>query len=143
MAAGRAIALLSYRGAEAYNSTQAETDNNRLQGHKVCSYQRHQGNKLVARFNAYSYYRLTQTLDSHNVGRNRGGIEKALQSIKARTLLVAINSDILFPLSEHEFMHQHIPQSTLKIIDSPFAHDGFLVEADKLNEIILDFYEQF
>jgi homoserine O-acetyltransferase len=140
MAAARAIALLSYRGAAAYNCTQAESDDNRISEHRVCSYQRHQGNKLVARFNAYSYYRLTQMLDSHNIGRGRGSIREALSLIKARTLLTAINSDLLFPVSEHEFMQKHIPNSTLRVISSDFAHDGFLVEADKLNEMILEFY---
>jgi homoserine O-acetyltransferase len=142
MAVARAIALLSYRGAAAYNRTQAESDNERMEKHRVCSYQHHQGKKLVERFNAYSYYRLTQALDSHNIGRARISIESALNSIAARTLLIAISSDLLFPVSEHEFMHQHIPQSTLRIIESDFAHDGFLVEADKLNEMIIQFYEE-
>ncbi|MDR2556810.1 MAG: homoserine O-acetyltransferase [Bacteroidales bacterium] len=142
MATARAIALLSYRGAAAYNCTQVEPDGERMEKHRVCSYQHHQGKKLVDRFNAYSYYRLTQALDSHNVGRGRnGGISGALAQIQARTLLVAISSDLLFPVSEHQFMNKHIPHSTLRIIDSDFAHDGFLVEADKLNKMIMEFYE--
>jgi homoserine O-acetyltransferase len=142
MATARATALLSYRGPQAYNSTQAEPDGERIEKHRVCSYQRYQGKKLVDRFNAYSYYRLTQALDSHNIGRGRdGGVTGALAHIQARTLLIAISSDLLFPVSEHQFMQQHIPHSALHIIDSDFAHDGFLVEADKLNEMILKFYD--
>ncbi|MDR1973916.1 MAG: homoserine O-acetyltransferase [Bacteroidales bacterium] len=140
MAAARAIALLSYRGPVAYNRTQEDPDDSKMENHRVCSYQEHQGEKLVKRFNAYSYYRLTQTLDAHNVSRNRGKMENVLSSITARTLLVAISSDLLFPVGEHELMAKHIHGSTLRVIDSDFAHDGFLVESDKLNDIILEFY---
>jgi len=105
----------------------------------VQSYQHHQGEKLCRRFNAYSYYRLLQAFDSHDVGRGRGGVARALQCIKARTLVVAITSDILFPVEEHEVLTRNIPDVHMEVIDSDFGHDGFLVESDQLNAIIRRF----
>ena len=141
MATARALALLSYRGGKAYNKTQRDTGAEPLFGHRVLSYQRHQGEKLRNRFNAYSYYRLTQAFDSHNVGRGRGGVEAALGRIKAHSLVVAITSDILFPVEEHDLITRNIPDCQFQVIDSDFGHDGFLVESDKLNHIIQKFIQ--
>lgn len=133
----RSIALLSYRGATAYNTTQAEIDEpNKTGDFRAASYQRYQGDKLAARFNAYSYMRLSEAVDSHNVGRMRGGVEKALASIKASVAVVAISSDILFPLADLETLHRHIPNASMHVIDSEFGHDGFLIEYEKLDRII-------
>lgn len=140
MAVARAIALLSYRGGKAYNKTQVDTGHAATCfDHRVQSYQHHQGEKLCRRFNAYSYYRLLQAFDSYDVGRGRGGVERALQRIEARTLVVAITSDILFPVEEHEVLTRNIPDARFEVIDSDFGHDGFLVESDQLNAIIQHF----
>lgn len=69
MEAARAIGLLTYRGSSAYNATQQEHDDpDKTRGFRACSYQRHQGEKLSRRFDAYSYRRITEAFDSHNVG---------------------------------------------------------------------------
>ena len=86
-----------------------------------------------------SYYRLSEAVDSHNIGRNRGGIAKALSAIKAHTLVVAISSDILFPPEAHMPLREHIADVEYHLIESEFGHDGFLVEHEKLNEIITNF----
>lgn len=138
MKAARSIALLSYRGPAAYNQTQTD-DGEEPFRRRVHSYQRHQGEKLAARFNAYSYYRLSQSVDSQNVGRQRGGVEQALAQISANTLVVAINTDVLFPPDEVKRLADGIRQSRFLVINSHFGHDGFLVEANQLNELILNF----
>ena len=137
--AARSIALLSYRNAAAYNKTQHDDDSSKLENHKVVSYQQYQGDKLVKRFNAFSYYAITKAFDTHHVARNRGSIEKALSEIKAKTLLIAISSDILFFPYEMIEMQKHIPNSTFIEIDSLFGHDGFLIETEKLTKIIKQF----
>lgn len=139
MAVARSMALLSYRGPEAYNATQSDPDGERLSGFRATTYQQHQGKKLRCRFNAYCYYRLTEAVDSHNIARGRGGVAEVLGSIKARALVVAISSDILFPPSDHTVMVENIPQVEYRLIDSPFGHDGFLVEYEQLDGIIKDF----
>ena len=142
LAAARSIALLSYRGGKAYNATQGETDGaERLGGYRALSYQRYQGEKLCRRFNAYSYHLLTRALDAHDAGRGRGGLRAALGRVAARTLTVAITSDLLFPPEEMAEMSGMIDGCRMEVIESAFGHDGFLVEADKLNALVKPFIE--
>lgn len=139
LSVARSIALLSYRGAEAYNSTQTDPDGEKLKGHRATTYQQYQGEKLRRRFDARCYYRLTQAVDSHNIARGRGSAEEALRGIRSRALVVAITSDILFPPSDHQVMVENIPSVEYRLIDSPFGHDGFLVEYEQLDRIIKEF----
>lgn len=138
--AARSIALLSYRNSKAYNLTQAENDDTKTNNYRASSYQQYQGEKLVNRFDAYSYFTISKALDSHNVGRNRGGIENALSKITARTLIIGIDSDILFLPEEQELMNRFIKSSELHMIESDFGHDGFLIEYEKIQTIISNFY---
>ena len=141
MAVARSIALISYRGGAAYNATQQEltAPEEASFERRAHSYQQYQGEKLRRRFNAMSYYRLSEAVDSHNIARGRGSIEEALQQIEARTLIVAISSDILFPPEAHDPLRRHIARNSYHLIESEFGHDGFLVEHEKLNRIIDNF----
>lgn len=141
--AARSIALLTYRCSEKYNDTQKESDESKLYDFKADSYQRYQGEKLVNRFNAYSYYCLTRTLDTHNIARNRGNIKEVLSRINTRSLVVGISSDILFPVGEQIFIANNINNCVYKQINTDCGHDGFLIEVDSLKTIIKDFiYEK-
>lgn len=135
--AARAIGMLTYRNYEAFVKTQSDEDN-RVDNFKASSYIHYQGDKLVNRFNAYSYWLLTKTMDSHNVARGRGQMQEVLQQIKARTLVIGISSDILCPVAEQKFLGAAIHGATFVEIDSPFGHDGFLVEGKKIGELIKD-----
>lgn len=140
MAVARSIALISYRGGAAYNATQQEADPTEASfERRAHTYQQYQGEKLRRRFNAMSYYRLSEAVDSHNIARGRGSIAEALGRIEARTLIVAISSDILFPPEAHIPMREHIKENEYHLIESSFGHDGFLVEHEKLNAIIENF----
>lgn len=143
LAAARAIALLSYRSHSAYDQTQADEPQRPFPfRRRVQSYQRYQGKKLTDRFDVYSYVRMCRSADSHDVSRGRGSFPEALARIQVPCLIVAISSDILFPPSYHREMADMIPNSQFKIIDSEFAHDGFLIEHQKLNAIISKFYNE-
>ena len=111
----RSIALISYRTG---------------------SYQRYQGKKLADRFDAYSYYYLAKSVDSNNVGRNRGGCKAALAGIQARTVVIGIDSDCLFPTGEQKFLAENIPGAEYREITSRFGHDGFLLENEQLKAVI-------
>lgn len=137
--AARSIALLSYRNNIAYNSTQPDKFAFDKET-KVISYQNYQGKKLVERFGAYSYFALTKTMDSHDIGRNRGGVEKALKIIKAKTLVLCINTDVLFPLSDAKQMVDNIKGVKLNIVNSDFGHDGFLIETELITQCIKKFH---
>lgn len=139
MKVARAIALLSYRSYKTYQITQ-KNEIDELDNLRSITYQQHQGNKFKNRFNAFSYVSLTYILDSHNVGRYRGSVEDALRSIRAKTLIIGIKTDLLFPIEEQIFMNKYIPNSRLDIIDSIYGHDGFLIETDKIESSIKKFY---
>ncbi len=141
MEAARAIGMLSYRSYEGYNIAQSD-DNNHIDSFKVQSYQRYQGEKLRKRFNALSYLSLSKTMDSHNVGRNRGGISEALKKIKSNTLIVGIQSDLLFPIEEQVQLAAHIPHARLELINSKFGHDGFLIEFDQMLHLLEKFMKR-
>lgn len=132
----RSIALISYRSYEGYNSTQAEQDTDCLFAERAASYQRYQGKKLADRFDAYSYYYLCNAVDSNNAGRGRGGVVKALGSIRANVTVVGIDSDRLFPVEEQQFLASTIPGAGYFQISSKFGHDGFLLEYAQLTEIL-------
>ena len=137
--AARSIALLSYRTAYAYTHSQAEETDEKTGSFRASSYQAYQGDKLVNRFNPWSYYRLTQLSDSHNVGRGRGGVVNALRQVKASTLCIGIKSDILFPVSEQKFVAENVVRGQYSELDSFFGHDGFLIETGKVSAIIKKF----
>jgi homoserine O-acetyltransferase len=137
--AARSIALLSYRSYETYGTSQQEVSNDKTDQFKASSYQNYQGEKLVNRFNAYSYWYLSKAMDSHHVGRNRESVEDALNSIQAKTLVVAITSDILFPPEEQKFLAKHITDARFIEISSFYGHDGFLIETEILTKEIGNF----
>jgi len=128
---------LNYRNYQMYHRTldpKKEKDY-----HGTISYQQYQGEKLANRFTAEAYHILSSVMDSHDVGRERESIENALSNIQAKTLVIGISSDILFPVSEQKFLAAHIPGAQIKIIGSPYGHDGFLTEGKKINKIIKSF----
>ena len=136
MKAARAMALLSYRNYETYHITQARKENDLQKGIRAISYQQYQGEKLAGRFNAYSYYLLSEMMDSQDVGRNRQGIKEALKTIKAKTLVIGIKSDALFPIIEQEYLAETIENAYFQKIDSLYGHDGFLIEGGLMTKAI-------
>lgn len=136
----RTIALLSYRNYEIYQKKQcgitSKTQGNELfeQQSNVESYQKYQGHKIIQRFNAFSYYFLSLSMDKHDIGRNRNGAIQALQKIQAKTLIISMSNDNLFPKSEQIFLKDNIKKSDHVSINTLYGHDGFLVETDKINK---------
>ncbi len=133
--AARAIAMLSYRNYTIYENTQTDTED-KLDNFRAASYMQYQGLKLKKRFNADSYYTLSKAMDSHHVGRGRGSMHSALAMIQAKTLVVGISTDILFPNSEQQFLAESIPGAVLEIISSGYGHDGFLIETKTISELL-------
>jgi homoserine O-acetyltransferase/O-succinyltransferase len=136
MLLARSIAMLSYRNYAMYGLIKQTENKN------ASSYQRYQGEKLGQRFNAYSYWYLSKSMDSHDVGRGRKNTHTALATIQANTLVIGIESDLLFPKEEQEFLSKNIPRADLKILHSNFGHDGFLLEHEAINELLVDFLQE-
>ncbi|MDO9554708.1 MULTISPECIES: homoserine O-acetyltransferase family protein [Rhodonellum] len=137
--AARAIAMLSYRHPENFAENQADAEDKTDQ-FRVSSYLRYQGNKLANRFNALSYWTLTKTMDSHDLGRGRGGVKKALSEIPSRVLAIGVDRDLLFLREESQFIAQNVQLGTYREIQSPYGHDAFLIEYSQLSYILSSFY---
>nr|MBI1229700.1 homoserine O-acetyltransferase [Cytophagales bacterium] len=137
--AARAIGMLSYRHPMTFIQNQAETEE-KTDNFKISSYLRYQGKKLANRFNALSYWVLSKAMDSHDVGRNRGGTANALASIPCKVLSIGVDSDVLFVCEESRFISQQVPKGTYREIHSIYGHDAFLIEYEQLNYILRSFY---
>ena len=130
----RAIGMLTYRSYESFVKSQSDTNPGKVDQFMASSYIRYQGEKLANRFTAYSYWTLSKALDSHNLARDRDSLEKVLNSIRLKTLIIGITSDLLCPLQELRFLAKHIPEARFAAIDSLYGHDGFLVETEAISQ---------
>ena len=134
--AARAVAMLSYRHYDAFAKTQSEGTDAKLRDFRAATYQSYQGQKLRKRFGAWSYHVLSRAMDAHHVGRGRSGVEAALARISAETLVLSINSDVLFPPREQELLASLIPRAQWRVFDSVYGHDGFLTETAQIGEAL-------
>ncbi len=137
LATARMIAMISYRSRTSFEhrfgrGVQDESD----ELFAVESYLRYQGEKLVNRFDANCYVELTRQMDTHDVARDRGAYEDVLAGIEQPTLVVGIDSDVLYPVEEQQELATLIPNARLEIISSPYGHDAFLIELDRLGRVL-------
>jgi homoserine O-acetyltransferase len=139
MKAARAMGMISYRTYETYQSTQSERGIEKIDNYRAASYQKYQGQKLAGRFNAFTYWTLSKAMDSHHVGRGRGSVSNALKQIRAKTLVVGIENDLLYPVQEQKSLADAIPGAVFESLTSLYGHDGFLVEFDQFKKIVRRF----
>ena len=133
--AARAIALLTYRCEEGLFKQNEDSDDTIFAG-KVGSYYRHQTSKFVKDWDAYSYLYVCDEVDSNNVGRGRGGVAAALSQIKTDCTFICMSSDELFPPEDMRPLSELIPGSRYRQIETPYGHDGFLIETAAIAEIL-------
>ncbi|MEV3869857.1 homoserine O-acetyltransferase [Streptomyces sp. NPDC049906] len=116
---------------------QGDEDPGRGGRYQVESYLDHHAAKLVRRFDAGSYVTLTEAMNGHDIGRGRGGTAAALRRVTARTLVAGVDSDRLYPLHQQGELADGIPGADrLRVIESPYGHDGFLVETDQVASLV-------
>lgn len=103
----------------------------------VQSYLDHHAGKLAARFDANTYLTLTRSMVTHDIGRDRGGVEAALAQVTAEALVVAVDSDRLFFPAESERIAAGIAGAgPVAYVRSPYGHDGFLIEHDQVAALL-------
>ena len=83
---------------------------------------------------------LTKGMDAHNLGRSRGTVHEALGRITAKTLVIGIETDVLYPVEEQAYIARQVKGQNLPVIDSAYGHDGFLLEYEKIEKIITDIF---
>ena len=139
LSTARQIAMISYRSEADYANKFGRLKQPNNEQFQVESYLNYQGNKLTNRFDAVSYVRLTQAMDSHDVARGRGAYEHVLGSINIPVLVIGIDSDRLYPVQEQHELIGLLPNVRYRTIRSDHGHDAFLIEFDQLNSIIEPF----
>ncbi|MEH2149216.1 homoserine O-acetyltransferase MetX [Nostoc sp.] len=145
LAVARMMAMSTYRSWDSF-TIRFGRQYDASEQFAIASYLQHQGQKLTERFDANTYINLTQVMDRHDVARDRtspnlSDYESVLQSIQQPTLVVAIDSDILYPPVEQQELANLIPNAQLAWLKSTHGHDAFLIDMDALNEILISFQQ--
>lgn len=145
LSVARQIGMVSYRTPQGYESKfgRKTRDEDVAYGSKaswqVKSYLEYQGFKFLSRFDPFTYLKLTEQMDTHDVGRNRGGAKAALSGIRIPAMVLGITSDVLYPLYEQEELAELFPNGEIGVIESDAGHDGFLLEQDQVASHITTF----
>lgn len=140
LATARQIAMISYRSYGSFESRFGRR--NSEDGFEVQSYLQYQGRKLVDRFDANSYLRLVNAMDSHDLTRGRGERSEVLASLTTPVLTVGISSDVLFPPAEVRDLAHSLPNGRYATLHASQGHDAFLIETDALSRIVNRFREE-
>lgn len=140
LAIARMMAMISYRSFASFERRFGRelVDHGGVQRYSVETYLGHQGEKLVQRFDANCYVRLTQSMDTHDVARGRGRYPDVLSYIEQPALVIGIDTDILYPLDEQQELAEHMPNARLAVLSSPHGHDAFLIERETVNSLVLE-----
>ena len=132
----RMIAMNSYRHPSDFERKFGRQLQDGKSQYEIESYLNYQGEKLVDRFDAVCYVRLTQAMDSHDIRRGRPRIEETLAALTIPITVVGIDSDMLYPAEECKELANLLPNGQYQEISSPHGHDAFLIEFGQLNSII-------
>ena len=141
LATARAIAMSTYRSWQSFDrkfGRQREANGK----FAMVNYLDHQGEKFVQRFDANTYVTLTKAMDHHDLAAHRGEYPEVLSKIQQPTLVVAINTDILYPPVEQEELAKFIPNSSLEWLISDDGHDAFLIDVAVLDEMVVRFRDR-
>ena len=137
LATARMMAMISYRSFHSFQARFGRKPSEREDGlFDVEGYLRYQGDKLVRRFDANCYVHLSWQMDTHDIARGRGHYADVAGQIEQPTLVVGIDSDILYPLDEQRELARLLPHATLAVLEAPHGHDAFLIELDTLSEMV-------
>ncbi len=143
LALARMIAMNSYRSPADFAKKFGRDLQQGSDMFQVESYLNYQGEKIVNRFDAVSYIRLTQAMDSHNVARGRADYADILNSVRIPAMVMGIDSDWLYPVDEQKELAELLPFGSYAEIHSPYGHDAFLIEFDQIHQLYSSFSRQF
>ena len=136
----RMMAMISYRSFHSFEQRFGRTREPERAPPRFSmeNYLHHQGRKLVERFDANCYLCLTESMDTHDVSRDRGEYRETLRGIEQPALVIGIESDLLYPLAEQRELSEHMRRAELVVLEAPHGHDSFLIELDMINAIVTD-----
>ncbi len=131
LALARQMAFITYRSDREF-SERFKREPGAEQPFAIQDYLLYQGRKFTERFDANCYIRLSECMNSHDIGKNRNGVVSALQSIQQPTLVISLEHDQLYTFTEQALLAEHIPNATHQLINTRYGHDGFLIESQAM-----------
>lgn len=138
----RMMAMISYRSASSFEKRFGRSMQDDTGQFQVESYLNYQGDKLVERFDAVSYVRLTQAMDSHDVSRGRDSFSTVLGNIQTPILVTGIDTDVLYPVWEQKELASLLGNAEYVEIESGFGHDAFLIEFEQMQHHFIPFLKR-
>lgn len=130
LALARQLAMTTYRGSEEFSRrfTAAPEFRDGRFHFPVEDYLEHAGRRFVERFDIERYLALSESIDLHDVQP---------EQVATPSTLVGFPSDRLVPLSDLcELQRRLHGAATLEVLESPYGHDAFLKEADRLAPLL-------
>eukprot|EP00808_Paulinella_micropora_P022806 g78444.t1 len=150
LSVARQMAMITYRSHQAYSEKfgrkivqGGDAANGQVVYFQVEKYLRYQGVKFPSRFDALCYVKVTRMMDSHDLGRDRGGVEQALSQLTMPALVISVSSDALYPPIEQRELHRLLPNSDFLMVDSHNGHDGFLLDHDLIQPVAKKFMDKY
>ncbi len=110
------------------------------------SYLDHQGKKFVDRFDANTYLYYSRGMDLYDLSTDFESLDEAFERVRARTLLLAVDSDFLVTAGDMEEIHDCLlkagKETRFAVLKSIHGHDAFLIEYERINAHLRDFWEE-
>ena len=138
LAAARMMAICTYRSFRSFEERFGR-DRRTEEQYQVQSYLQHQGEKINSRFDANTYVTLTHAMHTHDLARGRGVYHEVLRSVEQPALVVSVSTDALYPPEEQQLLFEHLPSARYEVLECAHGHDGFLIETERLGEMIARF----
>lgn len=150
LAIARMVGMITYQSDASmwmkFGRDATEEEKSLLRGvgrFQVENYLHYQGDSLVKRFDANSYLYLVRAMDLHDIGRGYDSWQDALRRVRARVLVMGINTDILFPTYQQRELVRALHNIGVDVsyseINSPYGHDAFLIEHGQIIPVVRGF----
>jgi homoserine O-acetyltransferase/O-succinyltransferase len=137
----RMMAMITYRTAGLFSERFGRNSQDGQDIFQVESYLNYQGQKLAGRFDAVTYVRLTQAMDTHDISRGRGSFNDVLAGVNIPAMIIGIDTDVLYPVNEQKELASMLPLGQYSEITSLYGHDAFLIEFRQLQSLLGNFLE--
>jgi homoserine O-acetyltransferase len=141
LALARQLAFITYRSNLEFTARFNRNEGTQ-QSFAIQDYLQHQGYKFTERFDANSYIRLSECMNSHDISHGYNSIKSALQTIQQPTLVISLEHDQLYTYSEQAQLAEYIPNAEHELIHTQYGHDGFLIETKAMSNILHRFLKK-
>ena len=142
----RMMAMMFYRTPESLKMKFDRTINPSNGLFNIETWLLHHGEKLRNRFNLDAYLLMTHYLSSLDIGKDRGGFQQVVSLIKARVIMIGVDSDLFFQPDENKdtvaVMKQNGCDVSYREIVSIHGHDSFLIEFGQLSNLLQDVFQE-